>query len=434
MTPQEFLLQECKNVALLLDHALRYEYGLDGSYDFYNECDTRLRSIHKQISASKDPAWLTELGRELNELSKLICRIERSSLGEYSWPFVEELKEMADAICIENSAAGKPSKIYVLADGGLDAYGIFPEVKKPSYSNRLLLTIVFPKSLKHFVLLHSILGHELGHAIWNCSKNRSALERDVRSKFVGVAGVFGDEDATRERIFANSAPLEAQEVLRTLATHGIDKSNFFLWAKWESWIEEIMCDLVGLVAFGPSFVAAQCNLLPSINPNVYVFGDYHPPPAWRINLILRGATYLGFDSLPAESDPGHVKLKTFWETMHSSRAASAWCDVLSDDQLFAALDGISNLLMLHSPAGYKHSESQNVWKLTDSLERGVPPVNFELMEDGVAACARLDFRTILYAGWITSVQGNARPFETINRLCEHAMMQQRAINIQLGSS
>jgi len=201
MTPQEFLLQECENVAALLEQTLRLEYGLDGSQEFYDECDTRLRFIRGQISSSTNPVTLEQWGFELNDLSKLICRIERSSLGEYSWPFVEELKKMADAICIENSASGKPSKIYVLADGGLDAYCIHYEPKRPSHRNRLLLTIVFPKTLKHFVLLHPILGHELGHAIWRCSKHEYVIRRDVLSKFAGVPGVFVDIHATLAHIF-----------------------------------------------------------------------------------------------------------------------------------------------------------------------------------------------------------------------------------------
>ena len=196
MTPKAFLLQECKNVAILLDQTLRQEYGLDGSQDFYYECATRLKFIEGQIAAAADADTLGQWGSELNDLSKLICRIERSSLGEYSWPFVEQLKRMANAICIENSASGKPSKIYVLADGGLDSYSMFPEPKRPSHRNRLLLTVVFPKSLKHFVLLHSILGHELGHAIWRCSKHEHAIKKDVLAKFVSVPGVFESAAAT----------------------------------------------------------------------------------------------------------------------------------------------------------------------------------------------------------------------------------------------
>lgn len=431
MTPQEFLLQECKNVAELLDQTLRHEYGLDGSQDFYVECNTRLKFIEGRISNTTDAAALAQLGFELNDLSKLICRIERSSLGEYSWPFVEELKKMANAICIESSASGKPSKIYVLADGGLDAYSIFPEPKRPSYRNRLLLTIVFPKTLKHFVLLHSILGHELGHAIWRCSKHEHTIRNEVLGKFVGVRGVFEDQGSTLDHIFSSTAPEEVKTLLVTMAANGINQGNFFQWANWDSWVEEILCDFVGLVAFGPSFVAAQCNLLPSINLNTHGFGPFHPSPAWRINLILRGAKILGFDSLPPPAHPSRAKVEAFWTKMHSSRTVDPWYDVLSDNQLSDALDGVLTLLQQYPPAGYKHPDVEAVWGLVSSLERGVPPVGFTLTAEGSPICEKRDFREILYAGWIASIQPGTQPFGQVNRLCEHAIMQQSAINIQL---
>lgn len=431
MTPQAFLLQECKNVAELLDQTLRHEYGLDGSQDFYDECVTRLKFVEGQISSNTGADALEQWGFELNDLSKLICRIERSSIGEYSWPFVEELKMMADAICIENSASGKPSKIYVLADGGLDAYRIFPEPKRPSHRNRLLLTIVFPKSLKHFVLLHSILGHELGHAIWRCSKHESTIRRDVLAKFVGVSGVFADQGSSLAHIFSPDAPADVKTQLSIMAAHGINQGNFFQWATWDSWVEEILCDFVGLVAFGPSFVAAQCNLLPSINLNTHGFGPNHPSAAWRINLILRGAEILGFDTLPPQGHPSQAKVQEFWTKMHLSRTVDPWFDVLSDTQLSDALNGVSGLLRQHPPAGYTHPDVDAVGELVDSLERGVPPVGFTLTADGTPKCEHRDFRDILYAGWIASVQPGAPSFEQINRLCEHAIMQQSAIDIQL---
>lgn len=431
MTPKAFLLQECRNVAALLDQTLRHEYGLDGSQDFYDECVTRLKFIEGQISAAIDADALGQWGVELNDLSKLICRIERSSLGEYSWPFVEQLKKMANAICIENSASGKPSKIYVLADGGLDAYSIFPEPKRPSHRNRLLLTVVFPKSLKHFVLLHSILGHELGHAIWRCSKHEHAIRKDVLAKFVGVPGIFADAASTLAHIYSVAAPPEVQAQLRMMADHGVNQANFFQWANWESWIEEILCDLVGLVSFGPSFVAAQCHLLPSINPNIHGFGPNHPSTGWRINLILRGAAILGFDALPPQNHPGHASVQEFWTKMYASRAALPWADVLTDDQLTDALIGVSGLLLQHPPAGYAHPNSDVVWNLVSSLQRGVPPVGFSLSQEGAPDCEHRDFRDILYAGWIASVQQQAPSFELVNRLCEHGIMQQAAIDIQL---
>ena len=339
---------------------------------------------------------------------------------------------MANAICIENTASGKPSKIYVLADGGLDAYRISTEPKRPSYRNRLLLTIVFPKSLKHFVLLHSILGHELGHAIWRCSKHVHAIRKDVLAKFVGVPGKFTDTNATLDHIFSPDAPAEVKALLTIMATHGIDQKNFFVqWANWELWVEEILCDFMGLVAFGPSFVAAQCNLLPSINPDTYIFGPKHPSPAWRINLILRGARILGFDTLPPQGHPSRTKVEEFWTKMHLSRTTDPWFDVLSDNQLRDALQGVSALLQMYPPAGYTHPDEEVVWELVRSLERGVPPVGYALKAEDSLICEHRDFREILYAGWIASVQSSTFTFEQVNRLCEHAIMQQSAIDIRL---
>src|SRR5690606_18264266 len=145
MAAKQFLLQECSNVRHLLNATLKHQYGLDGSREFFEECSTRLEYVthSMQRAAPGDSTGLRALGAQLNDLSWLICRIERSSLGEYSWPFVECLKEIANAICTEDTLQGKdiPPKVYVLADGGLDKYAIFPEQKRPSASKRLILTI-----------------------------------------------------------------------------------------------------------------------------------------------------------------------------------------------------------------------------------------------------------------------------------------------------
>lgn len=432
MAAKAFLLQECKNVEKLLDQTLRHEYGLDGSQDFYDECVTRLKFIERQLLAAgaTDANSLSQWGGELNELSKLICRIERSSLGEYSWPFVEELKKMASAICIEASLSGDPSKIYVLADGGLDAYRIFPEPKRPSHRKRLLLTIVFPKTLKHFVLFHSILGHELGHAIWRCSKHEQTIKNDVLAKFRGVAGIFADQNATLAHVFSAAAPAEVKATLGQMATQrGINQGNFFNWASWHLWVEEILCDLFGLATFGPSFVAAQCELLPSINPHIVGFGPAHPSSAWRMNLILRGAKMLGYDALPPKGHAARQNVEAFWTSMGGARSADPWFDVLTDTQLQDALEGIASLLKQYPPSGYPHPDPDVLGQLVGNLQRGIPPAGFSMKEDGSLNCEQRDFRQILYAGWIASVQQDAAPFELINRLCEHGIMQQRAIDI-----
>lgn len=438
MSAKSFLLQECTNVKGLLAQTLRYEYGVDGSRDFFEECSTRLEFIAGELAGTSDTdvVALAASGRQINELASLICRIERSSLGEYSWPFVEELKKIATAICTEASLLGgnTPPKIYVFAEGGLDTYAIYPETKRPSASKRLILTIVFPKSLKHFVLLHPILGHEIGHAIWRCSKHQGFLHSKVIGTLKDASGLFASPDATANHIFSGAAPAKAKEFLLALAGIGVDRTNIFAWADWDAWIEEILCDLIGLTTFGPGFVAALCELLYGLVPSGVGFGTQHPPVAWRVNLVLRGATLLGYDALPDPQHPLRQPLERFWQQAGAARAVDPWFDVFTQAQLQSALSAIQSLLVQYPPSSYPIPSVDTIQQLYDKLQNQVPPTGSLMNSIGDPVCNPVDFRHTIYAGWIASRQDSPMEFDQINRLCQHGIMQQGAIDVAYGGA
>ncbi len=83
MAAKEFLLQESANVKELLAQTLRNDYGPEGSRDFFEECATRLEFITSELQGTSDTDTdaLGANGALLSELSRLICRIERSSLA-----------------------------------------------------------------------------------------------------------------------------------------------------------------------------------------------------------------------------------------------------------------------------------------------------------------------------------------------------------------
>jgi hypothetical protein len=438
MGAKAFLLLECTNVQELLAQTLRYEYGLDGSREFFEECANRLEFIRTVLNstAEADVAALSASGSDLIDLAGLICRIERSSLGEYSWPFVEELKKIAIAICTEPSLLGgsTPPKVYVLADGGLTAYAIYPETKRVSASKRLILTIVFPKSLKHFVLLHPILGHEVGHAIWRCSKHQGYIQTKVLAHIKEASGKLSDRDATRDHIFATTAPSNLKTFLDELESYGINQGNLFSWASWDAWIEEILCDLIGLAIFGPGFVAAHCELLYGLDPSGYRFGPEHPPVAWRVNMILKGASILGFDEPIAASDPNIGNMvQQFWSQMHAAKADDCWYDVFTNAQLAGALSEIRALVEAYPPSAYIPPSPASLEALLGMLARQVPPVGFTFDDGGRPELRRNDFRHTIYAGWVIAKQSGAIDFDLINRLCQHGIMQQGAIDRSLNS-
>lgn len=431
---KEYLLIECQSVRDVLHETLRYEYGASGSREFFEECNARLEYVKTTLLAANDAdhGSVKTCAELLIELSALVARIERSSLGEYSWPFVDELKKIADAICTENTVFGDhtPPKIHVLSDGGLDKYQIYPEQKRPGVHTRRILTIIFPRSLKHFVLLHPVLGHELGHAVWQGSEY--GLEfRSIIDRFFASAPTIRDVTATADWLYSANTPQEIKNYLETLRLkHGVDKSNFFgRAADWSAWKEEIACDFIGLMTFGPSFVAALCQLLYSLDPSGQGVGPFHPLVGCRVNLMIAAAKRLKFDQVVNDAGAPIADDTNFWQHLETLRKADPWFDVAPDNAIDACTQELGAFLSQHSPALYISPSGSTLEALIQKLKDHVPPVGFQVGANGAPSLEAVDFRHILYAGWIASRNIKTIGFPDINRLCEHAVMQQRAIDM-----
>jgi hypothetical protein len=431
---KEYLAQECANLGDVLHETLRFKYGSDGSSEFFTECQVRLQFLQGRLDAPDvDSAELAEIREHLGELSELIARIERSSVEEYSWPFVECLKEIATVACSEATAAhpSSPPKVHVLSDGGLDSYGIYPEQSRPSAAKRRILTIVFPRTLKHFVLLHAILGHELGHAIWRIPYRQRDL-RYLLLKHLRTTGPFEDSDATAAWLYSDKAPEEVKRYLGRLDPDVIDQKSFFpRAANWEAWMEEILCDFIGVATFGPSFIAACCNLLYAIDPSGLDIGPRHPPVACRVGYLLTAAAQLGLDRLQYQDSSLNDSASRFWQALRAKRKADPWLRVFTDVQIKGAAEDIGQYIAKMPPAGYVQPGEQELSALLLQLRKLVPPVGFSIRKNLAFDHRQVDFRHVLYAGWLASTDGNGVPFEKINRLCEHAIMQQFAINTSL---
>ena len=121
MSPLEFLHEELANVRRALDETLRYDYGPEQGREFYTECAERLAEIEKGLSSTR-PSDLQTIRTRLNELQELsawILLIERSHLGEFSWPFSDELKRIANRTFVRNrSERGPDSAPHTRGGGG----------------------------------------------------------------------------------------------------------------------------------------------------------------------------------------------------------------------------------------------------------------------------------------------------------------------------
>ena len=463
MISKDFLLIECANLRSVLKETLGYNYGIEGTKDFYVELTTRLEFIQAQLESipADDVVNLQPYPTELNLISTLISRIERSCLGEYSWPFVTELKKIATAIWAQNERIGTtiqihegeaqkakieintentPPMMFVLSEGGLAAYAIGIEQKRASTSRTRILTIQFPRTLKHYVLLHPILGHELGHALYKISKFRTGLTK-ILNTLIQSSSKINSIEATQDWIFDNNAPNDYKINLTiTCKKMAINQDNFKHKVNWESWKEEILCDLIGILIFGPSFLAALVTLLSTLDTSGLTVKPRHPIAATRINMMLMAAKILNYDNIKFE-DPGfETTARKFWDHMALSRKDNPWFDLFTEEHLAAALKSLNDLLNQNNLVFYPEHSPGIMEPLVKKLSKLIPPVGYKVEPAAPDTSFHVDFRHILYAGWLASEHmlpddeagGEMKKidFNILNRLCEHGIMQQIAIDLR----
>ena len=197
----------------------------------------------------------------------------------------------------------------------------------------------------------------------------------------------------------------------------------------DAWKEEIFCDFIGVLTFGPSFISALCELLYAVTPSGVRINARHPPVGLRINLMLQVARLRGFDSHKGLKGSDFVgSFKKFWSGLQGKRKPEPWFDIFSDYEVNLVVDKLSEFLRKNEPALYNRPEPKILKKLFELLVNRTPPVGSRISKDGTPSAVNIDFRDTLYAGWLASNHQSSIPFSDINRLCEHGIMQQLGIN------
>lgn len=426
---QQFLIEECRNIGSQLNDSLRHSYGQEGSKEFYGECRTRLESSLGVLNSLKpdDNDALEAICHQLTNLSGLISRIERSAQSEFSWAFGEELRGLAGRLCAENTLANpaQEPKIHMFAEGGLDQYAIYPEQNRPTSALRRILTIVFPTTLKHTILLHPILGHEVGHALFAIPKHQKALAGLLLSTLASAGPMASSKNAT-DWLWGTASPAGFKQFIKNRGINQFALTNRSL----VSWIEEFLCDFIGLILFGPSFVAAQQSLLLAMGPDGWVFGANHPPVVCRINAMLTAVEHLGWSNSPGHSADVQQAVDGFWADAFGKRSQDPWCEVFTKKQIGDLVDGLVALIAFCPGAAYTPMPIPTTEKMVGLLQRGVPPMGGAVQPDGTISLSAIDFRHILHAGWLTTKTADYIPenFLSVNRLCELGILQQRAID------
>jgi hypothetical protein len=437
MNPKEFLLHECENVLATLQDVLRHDYAAGSSKEFYNEFCERLNYLKSLI----DPVELTDISalalfaNEVSVLSTLVHRIERSHAGEFPWPFTEYLKSLANPLCKEHLVVQDEDEpiIRVYAEGGLFSYQINLENDLSVLNvGRRIFTIVFPRTLRHHVLLHAIFGHEIGHAAWAVPQHKSALKGQVVEP-LREAGPLNSTSQAKNWLKQSDAPAAIVELLEAYPDEYSDISPNQL----DSWFQEFMCDLFGLVTFGPSFLAAHQTLLLALDPSGCLWGPYHPPYVCRRVMLWRACQHLGWPTFPAGIQDRELRASCEgFVKKYSGEAPGKWEDIFSQEQIAKAVDALRDILTKAGTSCYLMPDDPTLLPLVKMLHGQIPPCGSDLRGSEAPANRSVDFRHILFAGWLVAdelsaqatVTGEQSYFLELNKLCEMGLLQQRAID------
>ena len=156
------------------------------------------------------------------------------------------------------------------------------DVLKPLRKYRPLHIVTFPVIEKDNVLLHSLLGHEIGHLFIKdyLSKKReaaflSSIQQEVhkftedvlRSKYPGI----------KKSIFKNQIFLDESQInFRTCTLY------------WRRGLEELISDFVGSIMFGPSvlFSTLEVAFQFGLDEAPESISEYYPPWRMRIREII----------------------------------------------------------------------------------------------------------------------------------------------------
>ncbi|MYB77462.1 MAG: hypothetical protein F4X83_10275, partial [Chloroflexi bacterium] len=185
---------------------------------------------------------------QLSRITTFVSLIERSRLGEFSWPFAHELRRISQLLLNEKDLKGDRLEpiIHVVAEG--QGYRIFYERQVPLPSiQRRFLVVAFPRSLKHHVLLHTLFGHEVGHTAVFTTEAGAVLSGEVKNSLLGSSPLA---DLTRLNNWLQSkhAPQFVKDELDEFEK--VTGRQFaLLEAHRESWQIELICDLFGMMLF-----------------------------------------------------------------------------------------------------------------------------------------------------------------------------------------
>jgi hypothetical protein len=249
----------------------------------------------------------------------------------------------------------------------------------------LLFMLNIPSAESGQVLIHGVLAHELGHALYN----RKEIAKDLLPKIRineelvrSLAKAMFDNQQKQ----GNPTP---ELRLRNQVTHEIT-------ARVHGWVKELSSDAIGIRLFGPALFFAEAHLLISLRP-IDKGTATHPPSRLRIRLMMRMLKQL------YEVDKWHGELQGFskaWDEVSAEHIpwANSYDQVALEAINDTALDLISEASAIATSSVQCYSSARFVQDVSD-----MGPLFLSCIPPGDAGAdgpgARTAMASIINAGW-----------------------------------
>ncbi len=277
----------------------------------------------------------------------------------------------------------------------LNAVGL----KLPARFPRPLFLATIPAVEVDQALLHGILAHEIGHALYNDRQlpacifpvdiDQAAL-REVVEHVRAPARPSVDDGSTQE-----AAPLD-QMTLRSVITSGVNSTI-------TNWITELACDVYGVLTLGPAFIFASLRFSTAFQ-RLDATSATHPPDRLRLRLQFKT-----LDSLYSASDFS-ATTRAYLDDWRSLALLSVGSvrDLLEHLALASIKDDVLDRIVTCAKKSLAPSDicGPNRYKaaitsLVPLINAQIPPA--EVVKGGTVSIA--DAAGILNAGWEVIMTG-----------------------------
>lgn len=376
---------------------------------------TDLVDRHVQKGES-GPYFLVEIQTALSVVRKLASHlrlVERSTTRRTPWSLIEPLERLGREIHPDAEFIIRPQWIYNYSISDyLAAYKkYFENVLAPdvleaaltldgSFKVSSLYIVTFPFMERLNVLLHTLIGHELGHPI---EKGFFLTPEDIKRQ----SDLLNAVKAEALKLVKDPTDLfEVAEVTTTLYRRAVEMRNRAL--------AELACDIVCQAIFGPAAAFAIEEFAKSEALDVFDLGvtsRFYPPWRYRLRVVFESFPQGWLQSYltAGQFDPAVTKcVNDKWSEIEAIVADKSDETVLRSDPAaniaYTSVESTLPELRSHvakwlDPAGFKYDRSTGSCnsKLLERLDHWVPPDAY-LDASGSEVCS--DMFAILNVAWI----------------------------------